>query len=301
MAVEWIREDWPERGSDGNGLTDSSATRCWKVRTTDKTTSWGEIQSYGIANGYFPARFAPHPDNGYLTARRIRSENQSESPLFWVVTVEYSSKPLKEQEREKENPDPLDRRAKITWSTTIYQVRIEEDVNGHAILNSAGERFPDPPEKDASHWTATVVKNVSAVPAWILDYNDCPVNDDEFDIGGVTVQAGCARLYELRISDLQEENGIEYYQLSFTLEFRKEGWTARYLNQGFKEIVDIDSTPTLVIATVWNEDDREYQRASSPVLLDADGYQIENPEPSDATFEEYTIYEEVDFSVLPLE
>ena len=179
-------------------------------------------------------------------------------------------------------------------------MRVEEDIAGNAILNSAGERFPDPPEKDASHWTATVTKNVSSVPPWILDYNDCPVNDDEFDIGGITVFAGCARLYEIRISDLQEENGIEYYPVTITIEFRKEGWDGRYLNQGFCEIVDVDDVPTKVLATVWNEEAQEFQLASSPVLLDANGYQIENPEPSDATFEDYEIYEEMDFDVLPL-
>lgn len=302
MAITFS-EMWQGRGASGAGLTESSATRRWRVRTDSKLTSWEEIQSYGIANNYLPARFAPHPDNGYLTARVIKSENQDDSPFHWIVTVEYSSKPLKEQEREKENPDPLDRRAKITWSTTVYQQRVTEDINGDAVVNSEGDYFPDPPEKDASHWTATVVKNVSAVPAWILDYNDCPINDDEFDIGGVTVQAGCARLYEIRISDLQEENGIEYYQLSFTLEFRKEGWTQRYLNQGFRiQGTDDDGNEILEHAMIWNDEERQYEKATAPVMIDKTMHVvIQRPTPSNVDFMEYDIYEEVDFSVLPLE
>jgi hypothetical protein len=302
MAIT-IEEMWQGRGANGAGLTESSATRRWRVRTDNKLTSWETIQSYGISIGKFPNRFDPHPDNGYLTARVIKSENQDDSPFHWIVTVEYSSKPLKEQEREKENPDPLDRRAKRTWSTTVYQQRVTQDINGEAVVNSEGDYFPDPPEKDASHWTVTVTKNVSTVPAWILSYNDCPINDDEWEIGGVTVDPGCARLYEIRIGDEQEENGITYMQLSYTVEFRKEGWVQKYLNQGFRiQGTDADDNEVLVHAQIWNEEEKQYEKATAPVMIDkAFHVVISRPTPSNVDFMEYDIYEEKDFSVLPVE
>lgn len=298
MSVTKIEPMWQQRGSELGGIDATTARRQWRIRTDDKNDSWQMIAAWGIAAGHFPNQYDGHPENIYLTARRLRVENQPDSAFHWIATADYSSAPLRDRDIDRQlHPDPCDRKAKRIWNTTIYQKAVDRDRFGNAILNSAGDRPDKPPEKDASHWICRVTKNLRTLPTWILDYNDCPINDDDFEIGGIEVSEGCARLYELNIGEEQIENGFSYHVLSYTLEFRKEGWIEPLLDQGLRILNDDGELEHITIADAHGET----SKVSSPCLLDGEGGLLEDPTPDNAVFIDYELYEPKDFEVLPRE
>lgn len=300
MSIVLFEELWLDRGADSAGIDDSSATRQWRVVTNDKTNDSLYVLSYGLSAGILPQRYTPHPSNAYLTARRLRADSQSETPLHWIVTVSYSSAPVSSEEKDKqENPNPLNRKAKFRWSTNLYREAVEKDIDDNAILNSAGDYFDPPIERDRSNWVVTVTKPVTSVPAWLLDYNNCPINESSFTVDGVTVEEKKARLTTIDIGEEQIENDVKYRVITMQIEFKKEGWTAKILDQGLRKRLDLAGGWKQVHIEKENEDG-ELSKVTSPVLLDGSGGVLEEPSPDTSVFLDYELYEPKDFSVLPL-
>lgn len=277
------------RSAESEGPDNSKATRRWRIDVSSKLDTEQTIK----ASGVLPSQYEPLPDNVFMTLRKLSLQHHSESPLSWVATGEYSSAPLSQKEREKQdNPNPLNRSATRRWSTTQYKVPVEKDIEGNAVVNTAGDAYDPPPEKDSSHWSVTITKNVSSVPAFIIDYQDA-INDDEIEIGGLTVPAKMAKIQAIEIGDLMEENNVSFYQFSYTIEFNKDTWVLSLLQQGLRQKKSGDATARL--PCVDDDDDP----VTSPVLLDADGYQLADPQASSGVYVDHDVYEEKDFTVLP--
>ncbi len=155
-----------------------------------------------------------------------------EGTLLWDVTVQYSAEL---QERE-EDENPLARPAKISWSAAMYQRATLFDADGKPIRNAAGDLF-DPQEVEDERWVISVKKNVAAVPKWILSYR-MVVNDGAVRIQGLTFAKETLRLQGLAISEEQIENNIPFYEVSFELHFREEGWRRPLINRGYNELVE---------------------------------------------------------------
>lgn len=302
MSVTKIEEMWPGRGGKFGGVEDSSRTRKWRVRTDNKFDGEDSIISYGISTGKFPERFTAHPNNPKLTARSLNADNQEDSPYHWIVTCEYTSAPISKEQKDKEdNPNPNDRPAKIKWVTSLYREAIVKDQAGKAILNSAGD-YPDPPvERDRSNWTISISKNIPAIPTWLLDYNNCPINDSSFTVQGLPIDPEKARLTTVEIGEENEENGFKYYPIRLELELKKEGWKTSILDQGFRElkVLTEGEDPEQVHIQVADENG-VLSNITSPALLDGEGLKIPNPTPDDAKYLDYDTNEKKDFSVLPL-
>ncbi len=146
---------------------------------------------------------------------------------------------------------------------------------------------------DRSRWTVSIQKNVASVPTSILEYTDA-TNDSPFVLQGISIPARVARIMSIEISDLQSRANVEFYVLTYTLEFRPETWALKILDQGLrykdgsyrKQIVD-DSTPPRPV--------------TSPMLLNGSGAVIGNPAPDTAVFLTFHHYPEKDFGILPKE
>lgn len=300
MSVVYISEIWPGRGGAFGGIEDSTRTRKFRVRTDNKFDDETLIVNFGVSSGKLPERFQPHPANPKLTARTINCENQEESPFHWIATVSYASSAVTKEEQEKEDkPNPNERRAKIKWNTSLYREAIVKDSKGKAILNSAGD-YPDPPvERDRSNWNISISKNVPAVPEWLLDYNNCPINESSFTIQGLTIETGKARLTTIEIGEESEENGFTFYPLRFDLEIKKEGWKTSILDQGFREKFTVFGVTKQ--RHIQIEDENEVlSNATSPVLLDGEGLVLINPTPDRAKYLDFDTSESKDFNALPL-
>lgn len=286
-------QNLPGREADYGSGKDRRRRRSWLVLTEYRNYDEGQlladvISSYGLPVPYV----SPHPEDPTFLCKRLRGSQDRRSPLHWIVTAEYDTAPFNDQD--EETKDPLDRRAKFSWSTTTYQKAIEKDRDGNAIINSVGDYFDPPPLKDVSRWRVSVTKNVSVVPNSILTWPD-RLNLDEFEIDGIAVAIGVAKLSQISIGDVQEDQGTAYRVLSYALDFDPEDkWKGKYLNQGFYE-VNADSE----LVRITDDNGRE---AVTPKLLDANGERLPTPiEPADAVFLEYDIYNTMNYATeLPL-
>jgi hypothetical protein len=236
--------------------------------------------------------FSTHPGDSRFLCKRVTCRQDSKAAYLWRLTADYDTLPWEDDDEE----DPLDRRAKISWSTVKYQKAVEKDRNGKAILNSAGDFFDPPPLKDVSRWTARVSKHLPAVPTAILSYPD-KLNNADWTIQTLTVPRNAAKIMAIEISDLQKEGDVEFYTLTYTVEFDADDlWKGKYLNQGyyFRDPEETDPELQRKRCKVKGKD------CASPQLLKSNGDQELDPKPSTSTFQEYDIENEMDFGVLPV-
>lgn len=283
MTVVYCSEIADGRGGDDETSSKESTRtyeRVFRVRTSSAYDEAETVLAYPLV----PRIGTPYP---YYPAAKCtrRSARQVQGKLVWHVTCSYST--AKDPE---ENPlaDP----AEVEWSSEIYQRPYFEDINGDGILNSAGDYFDPPVEGDDVRWVVTVTKNVANVPTWILDYENA-VNDAEFTLDNLAIDARKAKLSSLRISKWQTRNDVDYRVLTMEFHLNKNTWDKKILDQGFREY---DS----ILEKTFKITDEDGAPIRAPALLDGSGEAIANPEPSDAVFMTYKIYTEKDFSVLPL-
>lgn len=289
MTLQYIR-NLPGREADFGKFRERRRRRSWLVLTDNRFYDEGIVIAEGTAAGIFPVPyFTTHPNDVLFLCKRIRSKQETKSPLHWIVDADYDTEPIATDEEDK---PPLDRRAKITWNTVPYQKATEKDRTGKAIVNPAGDYFDPPIIKDLSRWTATVQKNLATVPTDVLSYRD-KLNDAAFDLDGVTIPKNVAKIMAISIGDVLKEGPDEYRTLSFTLQFDEtDKWKSKPLNQGFY-FIDAANSNKKTRCKVNGKD------CVSPQLLDTAGGQIATPTPASATFGSFDIYDEMDYGVLP--
>lgn len=282
----------PGRESKIGKITEGTAKLYWLAVTTDNADDESIIANYGYGNQILPIPYVSfHPVYTVMLCREINFKQDSKAPRKWNIDATYSSEPLSQSERESEVENPLERPAKVTWKTNQYRKPFIKDRDGKACMNSAGDFFDPPPEKDASHWTVAVTKNVPAVPQFILDYEDA-INSNSFSIQGVPVGPGKAKLMDLSIGEIQAEGGFTFLPFAYTMELRREGWTQSELDQGMRYKDGSDRKAIM-------DDHKPSRPITSPKLLDGSGGVLANPTPDNAKFIDLEPYVEKNFAVLP--
>jgi hypothetical protein len=146
---------------------------------------------------------------------------------------------------------------------------------------------------DDSRRVVTVQKNLTAVPTWILDYQDA-VNNDAFSVDGVSIAIGQAKMQLVTVGPVQERNGTLFRQVNFQIQFQRDGWAVDILDAGFREKDPADSTKRIAITLDDGTD------PSTPVLLNGSGSKLDDPTPATAQFITFSAYKERAFSSLPL-
>lgn len=279
----------PGRSADFSRVAEGKAELRWLAETDNNFDDELVVRGYGYGNGILPIPYVDfHPLYETGLCRSISFNQDSSAPRKWEIKATYSDAPIDNKEQVQ---NPTERPAQIKWKAQPYRKAIEKDINGKAIVNSAGDYFDPPPEIDSSHWVVTITKNVVAVPSVILEYTDA-INASSFTIQGIGIDTRVAKIVDLDIGDLQIECDFEYYVFTFSLEFRPETWKLKPLDQGYryksgtsrKQIMD-DSTPPRPI--------------TSPKLLNGSGAVLPDPTTANAVFLSYDVYNEKDFSILP--
>ena len=277
---------------------DSTSRLQWLAVTNNNGDTEATVYQAGLDAGILPLPYiSPHPTLPGHTCRQVRVRQDSGAPRKWTIEAEYSSAPTKDGDNET---NPLLRPAEITWRSTQSREAIVKDVNGKAILNSAGDYFDPPVEVDRSRWTISVSKNVANVPSYLLDYPDA-VNNGSVTVSGIPCEQYTLKVSDINISGPKNEGEVLYYQFSYQLDHKREKWlplavldqgmrkkTTKTVNnetkQHLEHIMDLSKTPRPV---------------SSPVLLDGAGGVLQNPNLNNAKYREFTVYYARSFSVLP--
>ncbi len=307
MSITSFKEDNEQRPGEEtyrpDGTTVSTYSRSWLVLTNDNDDN---------AKTVFDHASAPKIGSSHNTHAAAKCIGRSATPKLiatkqaWIYVARYSTEfDIAE--------DPLDDPARTEWSTETFQAVVSEDIHGDAILNSAGDPFDPPAEKDDSRWTSITRKNVAnKVPDWIFAYQD-GANSDSYMIDGKLIAAGEAKVSAIHLGETQERNEIEYRVLTVTIHYRGEGddagssgygsgsgadeiepWDLSILDAGMRELSS--GTAGGKLRKIKSEDDGEF--VASPVPLDGDGLALDDPTPSNAVFLQFEIYRKRAFDLI---
>jgi hypothetical protein len=256
-----------------------TATRVHLVKTDTKSDREDTV---GGASG-LPAYADAHPAFAHAFAVTQSITEHSETALAWHVTTGYSS-------ARELNEDPEDDEVLIDWNSEIYQEIVQFDVNGKAVLNSAGDYFIDPtPSRDAIHMIARIEANVTDVPPFIISYQNA-VNDNVVNIGGLICAAGLVKVQRMTIGKRQARNDTTFYPFSYEAHVHSDGWRLRPLDAGFRQIE---------YGELVQIKDGLGDEVTTPVPLDGAGQVLISPSPETGVFGDFTIYPELDLTVLP--
>jgi len=304
MAVISAKEihngrDGEEEAGD-RGSSKRTYTRVFRVTTNSNMDDAVTVaQGVGISLG------AVYPTDPAARCRRIRPRNESFSKRVWIVTYSYSTGPEIEE-------DPTNDPAEITWSGQVFEAEYYQDRWGDFICNSAGDYFDPPVKGDKPRWIVTVKKNMAVVPSWILQYQNA-VNAAEFTLDGVTIPARCAKISSIQIGPWENRNDIAYRQVQLEIHLQ----AGRDVNSGSGGIVHVGGWDTVLLdAGLYQKDTcggsgsgpglgrkwctHQGEPVKRPVCLDGHGCQLQDPSPSNAVYLIKYLYEEKDFSILPL-
>ena len=302
MAVVSANEIFDGREGDSSSVLETTYTRCW---TIEVDSAYDEATSIylSLAGGTLPRQLERYPNNNLATCRKVRI-TQGQHWRHWKATATYSTAPLTKQEQEAQESgggdNPLGRPPRVSLSSELYERPIEEDKDGDAILNSAGDPFDPPPLVDDVRFLLRIEKNISTAgfPTWVFSYANS-VNSDQFSIDaypGTSIPARYAKVQRVECPDAVIENFIEYVPLRLDIAIRTDkDYVLRLLDAGFR----FDDAGTKKLIT--NEDaDGNPQIPSEPVLLDGSGGVLSDPTPSNAEFLSFYVYPEKTFGgVLP--
>ncbi|TWT57257.1 hypothetical protein KOR42_06150 [Thalassoglobus neptunius] len=275
MSVLGFYEKAARRGRLENGIL--TAQRIFQLKT-----SLGDKENIAVQDFRLPSIGSLHDVYSACWCNSIDWQQQGNS-AEWTVTCNYSS------EREL-NEDPTAEPAEITWDGESYTEVVFVDINGDAIVNSAGDYFVDPtPTREKTHLIAKIKKNVSALPTWVLSYRDV-VNSGAINIDGLPIGAKLAMIRRPLIGPWQERNDIPFRELTIDVHIHPRGWKLEPMDVGFREK---DGSDRIQIKD-GNDDE-----PTTPVPLDGSGNVLANPTPSNVVFLDFEVCDPVDFTILP--
>jgi hypothetical protein len=277
----WSGETWSDDVTGPRGYE-----ALYRVISNDPAES---PQNVRAASG-LPALGAAFATDASAFARRRRARRLDASRLVWEVTVTY------EFGIEQPPESPLDEPVKIRWTSSLERIPAIKDLDGEAIVNSAGDYFDPPPEKDAVGWTIVIQYNAATVPTGILGFAGA-VNNAGITVDGISIATERCRVVGLDISEIQERNDIEYRTVTlslYALDPDEDGFDLSLLDQGFRIKDGTDLKDILI-----EDEDGNENRPSSPVLLDGSGAKLSDPSPSTAVFMDYEVTRKKDLSAFP--
>lgn len=289
---------------DGEGA--ASITRVFRVTASDKHDVPLQLQSsMPVAYGQL------HPIYDGLRCLGESWENEHTGPgqSIWIATYTYRSQAGDQAEFEAKefHPNPLDRRCRCSVSAVRYGELSERDRDGHIKRTSAGEIY-EPIEKDATRYVINLSKNYQTIPSWVWDLQD-KINDAPVTIRGRTCAIGTLKFSLNGVPEIAIENNHRFFPISWTLDYKREGWKDRRVDAGFYYLNnDTPRKQMAIMVDVDDDGDGEADRKEPAVVaqwLDGSGNVLrdtnDNPQPGDETILEFDDYEEGDFSEMPLE
>ena len=278
MSIEAIREIW-------SGRTASKSLEKFKREYARKfrvvcTTANDDVNAI-LSNVLLPVvGVSLYPtDSGALCDKSDLSQDQNK----YDISYHYSSDiPVVAQQ----NPDPLARPAvfKTTW--TKQTKPIYKDLDGIAVLNSAGQPFEQPIEIDSGYPILTIEKNYASY-SWTTVMNlQNTINDDVWQ--GFPKWA--ARMDGIDIEE-KEENGAMYFHVVFRIIINNTAdgtWHPfKILDAGYGELDDDDNLVQIL--------DKYGQPVSKPVPLDGAGHS----DPTSEVYQQFRVYQQADWSGIP--
>jgi len=234
--------------------------------------------------------------------------SQGDDPFTWKVEVQYSSAlevkgsprgdgrsgrsgKAEQAQKGQEDQNPLNRPPVIKYGASKHQKPIDRayDANNNlvALKNSAGEYFDPVVEIDDSRIVVTIDRNEAAVSLGTFAAYQDTVNLNIF--AGQPVRTGKLNI----TAQTGFENNQFYWQVTYTIEWRRDTWDLNLLDRGI-HVLDPLGSGKLVNAY----DPVNGAAYTTAVLLDGAGNQL--AQGGSAVYLNFRPYQAVDWTPLNL-
>lgn len=221
--------------------------------------------------------YADKIDFGLMEASKYKSGGTG----FAIYTVTYKQVTFNFAE------NPLDR-VDVAWGGAEDTEVVKYDVNGNAIVNSAGELYSPLPMRPIRGSECCITIRQTANPGTTVTLFSNSTNSTE--IWGVGVENA---IMGKIIARSAQEDATKFWEVSFPIKFRRDSWRLKLIDNG----------------SVFLNDDGEQQSLAddlgnlkqTPTLLDGDGSPLEpTADPVIFPDEGYEINDKLDWSTLGL-
>jgi len=276
FSVQWLVES--------NDIGDGPLVVAIQSETAAPDPTPGRFAPYSVRDDFDPTVFCLSKTTKLQHYVQAAGGNHG----LWIVTAGYG-KPEAGETQEDQEPNPLERPTKYRLDFSQFTHAIERDVHGKAIVNSA-QQFLTGTEVDDDRPVLVATKNFGSfteVVMLALAFRRA-INTNSF----YGASARHAKVESISCSDIQEENGVQFYSVTIRVEFSDEPWTKKLVDRGFKHF-DVANPATRKL--VEAKDDHG-NASAEPVLLDQDGTRL--PAGQDGRILEFDVYPERDFSAL---
>lgn len=288
MSVTSVTEIWK-----GEGATLSADQRSYVRMFQVLTDNPQDNAAVVLTTGALPKEGDLYPWDQEAAVVDMDYSRSSESRTVHMVSVTYETPTSNQQKKQNQEPDPTNRQAEVTSSVVKIEKEMTEDVDGKAILNTAGVAFDPPIIAQRSQLRLVVSQAEPALYSGeeLLDLVN-HTNESAFQGG-----AKDTVLLESIEQQTRTEKEFIFAQKTYTFLFDPNGWQAKPLNQGMQEL---DGDGNLVRIKVFGED------VTEPLPLDAAGIHIIPALlPDEAIFGDkdgnpFQIYKRLDFNTIPL-
>ena len=289
---------WSKAGGDFS-LTDNyrklngSIRSAYQVFAVPGATINDVLQAPGI-----PGAGSPYSaDYPFVFADTGKPERIS--PVYWIVYVDYSGEVKFGADGRPQSP--LLAPARLDWDDVEQELEIDEDYNGSPIVTANGEPINGVRRLFADQ-TVTIRKNMLLFSPFVQARYRQSVNSDSF----LGWPPGTAKMQKFQATNVKdpEVNGGGYWEVTAVIQFRypyrtvpERAWYARVRHEGFYKRVDLvgPNNTQIIRAT------RAGEPTAKPVLLDAEGYQIDDVAPpavQPAHWLEIQLYEPLSYNAL---
>lgn len=154
------------------------------------------------------------------------SARSTKNPQLWEIDVTFDTDRIISAVTD----NPLNQPPVISWSFVKAERPLLRTTDGIAVHNSSKERFDPSLTYEEIRPLLRIVRNEATFsPSNALTYQNA-LNAEPF--AGAAIL--CAKVNSIT-GDQQLSNGILFYQVTYEIEFRREGFAYLVLDQGFRD------------------------------------------------------------------
>lgn len=260
-------------------------SRVWQV-TLDSIV-WGSISSVEAVRVDTDGADIgdAHPVIASAFLRRLNPSLEGENRFVWRVTGEYEQGVLPSWPG-----NPLEAPTQVTWGSSAFTAPAVEDIDGNAIVNSAGQPFDPPLTIERRALAATISYNSETFDADQADEFEDSVNIAATQVANLNVGARVAKIEEMGAVK-QFYRDIEYWAVTIKVALNKNTWDRQVLDQGIFALDDDDN-----LVRMATDDGEE---VTEPLKLDGSGKKLD-PQTANPVYLIYKTFEEKNFATLNL-
>lgn len=237
-----------------------------------------------------PYKNQVHPYNGWLFVRNKHVETKG--PHSYEVTVNYESftDPWTDPNVSPGPISPLLQPPEVSWSFATSNERIDRDINGVAITNSAKECFDPPITRDFDDLVLRVVRNEKEFNALRAAEYKGAVNSDAF-LGFAAGIVRCVIYNGVK----QYAASLVYWKVTYEFFIRWDGWAIRIRDEGYSALNEAGDDYEEIV-------DKNGLKVSLPWPLDGAGKKLTSAQKKAgvAYWITVNVYPQKPFSVLGL-